>query len=83
MMVLLVIVIYLIIGSIVSLGEYAFHCWNYKKKYSRNYKDFSYYKEQHSMEGAFLIFAWPVYFILGIPFVIYQYCKKQIEKRLL
>lgn len=80
---LLVLVIYLIIGSIISLGEYAFHCWNYKNKYNRNYKDFSYYKEQHSMEGILLIFAWPIYLIVGIPFVIYQYCKKQIEKRLL
>lgn len=83
MEIILIPIIYLTIGCIVSLSEYAFHCWNYKKNYTNKYKGFSYYAEEHSMEGAFLIFAWPVYFLLGIPYLIYNYIKKQIEKKLL
>ena len=84
-MVLLIILTYFIIGFVVGLFVYDYHCKDFKKSYEHRELKVT-WEEYSRREGpgvcmAFAIVLWPVLAIIAICYYMFQYPIDYIKKR--
>ena len=84
-MVLLIILTYFIIGFIVGLCVYDYHCKDFKKSYEHRELKVT-WEEYSRREGpgfamGFALILWPILAIIGACYFIFQYPIDCIKKR--
>ena len=84
-MILLIILTYFIIGFVVGLFVYDYHCKYFKKSYEHRELKVT-WKEYSRREGpgfamGFALILWPILAIIGACYFIFQYPLERIRER--